>query len=91
MTQRPISYNVVITRSAEKEITDLPKAIRARARVRLLALRDNPRPSGVRKLKDSNAYRIRLGDYRVVYTIDDALKVVTIFRVRHRSDVYRDL
>ena len=54
------------------------------------ALVSNPRPVGCRKLYGSeNAYRIRIGDYRVIYTVDDDVLVVAIERVRHRREVYR--
>jgi mRNA interferase RelE/StbE len=57
----------------------------------ILELREEPRSPGVRKLKDKGeeGWRIRAGDYRVVYRIDDSLRQVTIYRVRHRRDVYR--
>lgn len=53
-------------------------------------LADNPRPDGCRKLQGSeNAFRIRVGDYRVIYTVDDAVLIAAIERVRHRREVYR--
>jgi mRNA interferase RelE/StbE len=57
---------------------------------RILALREEPRPSGVRKLQGRNeGWRIRVGGYRIIYLIDDVEQSLTIVRVRHRRDVYR--
>jgi mRNA interferase RelE/StbE len=63
-----------------------------RVRDALLALREEPRPKGSRKLRGgTDTYRIRVGDYRAVYDVDDGEQQITILRVRHRRDVYRDL
>ena len=83
------AYSVLVTRSAEKEIDHLPVAIRRLVVRRILALADDPRPHGSQKLTGEDKYRIRQGDYRVVYTIEDAVVTVTVVRVAHRSDVYR--
>jgi mRNA interferase RelE/StbE len=56
---------------------------------RLLALEDNPRPSGVKKLQGQESYRLRVGDYRILYTIDDKSKKIFIMAVGHRREVYR--
>ena len=82
-------YRVLIRRSAEKEIARLPDAIRRRVVDRILALTDDPRPHGCQKLSGEEKYRIRQGDWRIVYEIDDDMVVVLIVRVAHRSDVYR--
>jgi mRNA interferase RelE/StbE len=82
-------YSIVIRRSAEKEIGRLPTAIRAHLVRRILALKDEPRPHGSQKLSGRDGHRIRQGEYRVVYTIHDETRVVTVVRVAHRSDVYR--
>ncbi len=83
-------YDVLIERTAERDIKSLPTAIFDRILPRIKALADNPRPTGCHKLAGSkNDWRIRIGDYRVVYEIDDARKQVKIFRVRHRREVYR--
>jgi mRNA interferase RelE/StbE len=54
----------------------------------LLALEDNPRPAGAKKLHGEDSYRLRVGDYRVLYTIDDQSRVVTVYAVGHRREVY---
>ncbi len=82
-------YRLLIRRSAEKEIERLPQPIRRPVVARIAALGSEPRPSGSQELSGQDAYRIRHGVYRVVYTIDDATRVVTVVRVAHRSDVYR--
>ena len=50
---------------------------------------ENPRPKISKKLKGKDSYRLRIGDYRIVYNIDDKNKTITVFRIRHRKDVYR--
>jgi mRNA interferase RelE/StbE len=83
------SYRVLIQRTAEKEIERLPVAIRRRVIERIGALASDPRPHGSKKLSGEDAYRIRQGDHRIVYTINDAIVTVVVVRVRHRADVYR--
>ena len=83
------SYSVVIRRSAEKEIERLPGAVCKLIVRRILALAGEPRPHGSQKLSGQDGHRIRQGNYRVVYTIDDGVRVVTGVRVAHRSDIYR--
>ena len=83
-------YDVLIERTAERDIKSLPTALFDRILPRIKALADNPRPTGCHKLAGSkNDWRIRIGDYRALYEIDDARKQVKIFRVRHRREVYR--
>ena len=83
-------YDVLLERTAERDLKSLPTAILDRILPRIKALADNPRPTGCHKLAGSKSdWRIRLSDYRAVYEIDDARKQVKIFRVRHRREVYR--
>jgi mRNA interferase RelE/StbE len=83
-------YEVLIERTAERDLQSLPGNIFNRIVPRIKALAENSRPSGCHKLTGSrHDWRIRIGDYRVVYQIDDAHKRVRIFRVRHRREVYR--
>ena len=84
-----MAYTVRLKPRAERDLDRLPIAIARRIWQRLLALEDEPRPPGISKLEGSDAYRIRLGDYRVVFLIDDRLRVVEIVRVAHRREVYR--
>ena len=83
-------YDVLIERTAERDLKSLTSSVFDRILPRIKALADNPRPTGCHKLAGSkNDWRIRIGDYRVVYEIDDSRKQVKIFRVRHRREVYR--
>lgn len=82
-------YKLKIKKSAERDLKRLPKPLFIRLNQQILALRQEPRPSGVRKLQGKlEGWRVRVGDYRIVYQIDDADQIVTIVRVRHRRDVY---
>jgi mRNA interferase RelE/StbE len=84
------SYNVVLSSSAEKELKKLPSQLVARIFLRLENLTSNPRPPGCRMLQGGDReWRIRVGDYRVVYTIDDPKLLVDVTRIRHRSEVYQ--
>ena len=84
-----MNYEVRILRVAEKEMDKLPRAVHARIIRRILSFEDNPRPRGAKKLSGHEEYRLRAGDYRVLYTIDDKGHVVTVFAVGHRREVYR--
>lgn len=73
-----------------KQIQDLPVADQDRVLDRIKALAEEPRPSGCEKLSGMrDAWRIRSGNYRIVYRVDDAADVVTVTRVGHRREVYR--
>lgn len=83
-------YRIKFKASAAKEFRKLPAELKQRLRKAINKLSQEPRPAGVTKLKgDDRLYRIRIGNYRVVYKIDDEIKVVLITRIRHRRDVYR--
>ena len=83
------SYDVALTSSAEKELKKLSAQLTERIVPRLENLASNPRPSGCKKLRGGDdEWRIRVGDYRVVYTIDDANLLVEVTRIRHRKEVY---
>ncbi len=83
------SYRVALTSSAAKELKRLSGQLIARIVPRLENLGSNPRPPGCKKLKGGDKeWRVRVGDYRVVYTIDDQKLLVEVTRIRHRRDVY---
>lgn len=83
------SYRIDFCRSALKDLRRLDKHIVPRVIAAIEELAENPRPSGARKLQGSACtYRIRVGDYRVVYSVDDQLLVLAVTRVRHRKEVY---
>ena len=82
-------YSLEIKPSAGKELDALSDALFARIDRKILALAENPRPPGCKKLKGyKDQWRIRVGEYRVVYTIDDAKLLVEVTRIRHRREVY---
>lgn len=83
------SYRLLIKPSAAKEILSLPVGDRTRVVARIRGLADAPRPSGCERLSGDEKYRVRQGDYRVLYAIDDAAKTLVIVRIGHRRDVYR--
>jgi len=83
-------YTLLIKRSAEQDLRRLPRVLFDRVNERILVLREEPRPSGVRKLVGAlEGWRIRVGDYRILYQIDEAARTVTVVRVKHRREVYR--
>lgn len=83
-------YRVLLERSAEKDLARLSSEIHDRVIAAIQALAMDPRPAGCRKLSGSkHDWRIRVGDYRVVYEIADVIRVVRVNRVRHRREVYR--
>ena len=83
-------YRVLLERGAERDLARLSSEINERVIAAIQALANNPRPPGCRKLVGSkNDWRIRVGDYRVVYEIADKIRVVRVNRVRHRREVYR--
>ena len=83
-------YHLQIKRAAERDLRRLPRSAFARLNRQILALREEPRPSGAKKLKGRlEGWRVRVGQYRILYQIDDEAQTVTIARVRHRRDVYR--
>jgi mRNA interferase RelE/StbE len=83
------SYRVTLTASAERELHRLPALVIARIMQRLGRLVSDPRPPGCKKLKGGDKqWRIRVGDYRVVYEIDDTARMVDVTRIGHRREVY---
>jgi mRNA interferase RelE/StbE len=83
------NYSVVIKSSAQKELDALDAAVFTRIDRRILALAENPRPAGCKKLRGyKDQWRIRIGDWRVIYFVDDSAKRVSITRVAHRREAY---
>jgi len=84
-----MSYSVIIENRAQKEFFKLPHQYGAAVRQAIDALAVNPRPHGVKKLAGSkDGYRVRVGVYRILYTIDDKRRLATIYRIRDRKDAY---
>jgi mRNA interferase RelE/StbE len=87
-----MAYRVVFRRSAARELASLPQPIRGRVTRAVDALATNPRPPGAKLLREPGGrWRLRVGDYRVLYRVDDDRVVVVVVRVRHRSIAYRGL
>ena len=85
-----MAYRIEVNKSADKEIAALPKREQRRVVSAIEALAGDPRPEGIRKLTGTeDAYRLRVGDYRIVYQIADNVLTVFVVRVGHRKDVYR--
>lgn len=82
-------YSVSITGRAERDIRKLDKQIKSRITKTILALADDPRPAGCLKVQgEEDVWRIRVGDWRVGYLVDDAAKEVVVVRIAHRSEFY---
>jgi mRNA interferase RelE/StbE len=83
-----MNYVVFVTRRSQKQLASLPFDARNRISTGIRSLAQNPRPVGCRKLTGRQEWRIRVGDYRVLYDIDDEQQAVTVFHVGHRRDIY---
>ncbi len=84
-------YRVLIKRSAEKEMDRLPDRAFQRVAQAILKLERDPRAKGSKKLRGVQDYRLRVGEYRILYCIDDDTRVVEVIAVGHRREVYRGL
>jgi mRNA interferase RelE/StbE len=82
-------YKLLIKPSALKELESVPKKIAGQIIQRIAALKELPRPYGCQKLSAQESYRIRQGNYRIVYSIDEVCKVVDVIKIAHRREVYR--
>jgi mRNA interferase RelE/StbE len=86
-----VTYKIEFTKGARKEFKKLSQELQDRIQAEVDELANEPRPNGVKKLKgEENSYRIRIGDYRVVYEIYDNILLISIVKVKHRSEVYKD-
>lgn len=84
-----MKYSLVYKKSAADELLKLPTDIAYRIKSAIDGLIENPRPSGCKKLKGfENSYRIRIGSYRVIYTISDTVLIITIIKIAHRKSAY---
>lgn len=84
-----MKYSLLIKPSARKELLALPDMIIKRVDTAINKLSDIPRPHGCIKLTGINAYRLRTGDYRIIYNIDDKMHRIEILAVGHRREIYR--
>ena len=92
MTTEPRRWQVIVERNADRRMSRLPKEVRSRLLVALDRLAENPRHPGVIKLQGYSAlYRVRVGDWRIVFTIRDEQLIVIVVEVDTRGGVYRDI
>ncbi len=85
-------YALYLTRAAEKDLRALPKEVLLRVDQALRKLQENPFPPGVRKLRGfgpPSVYRLRVGDYRLLYTVEPETRTITVARIKPRKDAYR--
>ncbi|MGD1908925.1 MAG: type II toxin-antitoxin system RelE/ParE family toxin [Leptolyngbyaceae cyanobacterium] len=86
-----MTYEILIQPSAQRRLRKLPAAVQKDLIALIERLADDPRPSNCKKLKGrQNRYRVRSGDYRIIYSIEDSTLVVRVIKVGHRRDVYED-
>ncbi|GHT66685.1 RelE/StbE family addiction module toxin [Bacteroidia bacterium] len=84
-------YNVFIKKKAQKQLAMLPLSIADRIALSIDSLALQPRPAGAKKLQGyENLYRIRVGNYRIVYSIEDAVLTIEVIKIGHRQGVYND-
>jgi len=84
-----MNYSIFILPSAERDCKGLSKGIYSRCYKAMLGLAVNPRPHGSQKLVGEDGYRLRVGDYRILFRVDDSVKKVFIYRIKHHKEVYR--
>ena len=82
-------YHVQLSKAVQRSIKRLAPAVRQRVRSTIDTLAQQPRPPGVQKMAGSDRWRVRVGNYRIVYHIEDDRLIVTVVRVGHRREVYR--
>jgi mRNA interferase RelE/StbE len=84
------SYEILWKKSAARELRNIDSQYIPKIIITIESLSENPFPKGYRKLKNSKqSYRIRIGEYRVIYQVDNLEKIVTVFHIRHRRDAYQ--
>ena len=84
-----MNHSILIEKAAQKALARIPHQYQDRIIQAIMGLGTSPRPSGVRKLSGRNAWRIRIGDYRVIYEINDELSKILVVTLGHRSKIYR--
>ncbi|MFH0985285.1 MAG: type II toxin-antitoxin system RelE/ParE family toxin [Candidatus Omnitrophota bacterium] len=83
------SFKIFFKASAEKELRQIPKPFLSKILSKIAALAETPRPWGVKLMRgEERFYRLRQGDYRIVYEIDDQTRTVTVIKIGHRREVY---
>jgi mRNA interferase RelE/StbE len=82
-------YKILYSKQVLKELKELDNSTYLKIRERILSLENEPRPVGSLKLTNEEGYRVRTGDYRILYDIDDKLKIVRLLRIGHRKEIYK--
>ena len=82
-------YRLEISHIAHKQIEVIPPRLAQRINEAILGLANEPRPVGAKKLMGVEGYRIRVGDYRILYVVNDASRLIIVYRVKHRREAYR--
>ncbi len=82
------NYTIVLSKKAQKQLDKLPNRIVEPILTAISSLEENPRPNGYKKLKGREAYRIRTGDYRIIYSVFDDELIVDVITLGHRKDIY---
>lgn len=84
------TYEIELTPAARRSLKSLPRSVVKRVDAKILALGQNPRPQGAKKLRDQdNLLRVRVGDYRILYRVEDDRLLVLVVRISHRREIYR--
>ncbi len=86
-----MSYQVNLPKTVQKQLNILPQELKQRILKALVQLQEEPRPVNSLQMKGGQGFRLRIGDYRVLYDIDDGNKIVNLRRIGHRREIYRDL
>jgi mRNA interferase RelE/StbE len=84
-------FQVIFSKPAERSLERLPQHVRRRILVKARALGENPWPPGFLRLTGADGYRVRMGDYRILYTVEGGRLVVLVLDVGHRKDIYRGI
>jgi len=84
-----MKYTVQLERAAQKQLAKIPHPFLEAIDEKILALENDPRPPGCKKLKGKDGWRIRIGDYRVIYTINDGMLLVLVIEIGNRKNIYR--
>lgn len=86
-----MSYQVNLPKAVQKQLNTLPQELKQRILKALVQLQEEPRPVNSLQMKGGQGFRLRIGDYRVLYDIDDSSQIVNLRRIGHRREIYRDL
>ncbi|NJK56343.1 MAG: type II toxin-antitoxin system RelE/ParE family toxin [Pleurocapsa sp. SU_5_0] len=85
-----MTYTIIMPKAVQKQLDALPEDICERIAIKVQQLAENPRPDGVVKMKSAdNEYRIRIGNYRIRYEINDKELIIILLQCKHRKDIYR--